>query len=268
MERQPDLSISGMGKMNGGIFSHVDISGVGTILGDVEAERIVISGKGTIEGNAKASRKIDISGMGKITGNVECEELSSSGTGTINGNLQCQTAESSGNLKVGGSAKVVELATDGRCRIDGQLKAEKIISHGYISIGADVEAEVFYSQGSFTVEGLINANKIDIEIYGFCKAKEIGGEEIRVRNRHVNLPIVSKLISSFLGNGRELDNLISDLIEGTEVSLEYTHARTVRGNRVIIGRNCQIDEVEYTDTLEIDPSASVKLSTKIITPKE
>ncbi|MHB1654619.1 MAG: polymer-forming cytoskeletal protein [Desulfitobacteriaceae bacterium] len=70
MERLPDLSISGMGKVNGGTFSHVDISRLGIILGSVEAERIIISGKGTIEGNAKASRKIDIYGMGRITSNV------------------------------------------------------------------------------------------------------------------------------------------------------------------------------------------------------
>ena len=264
MTRLNDLSISGMGKVNGGIFSNVNISGLGTILGDVEAERIVISGKGTIEGNTKASRKIDISGMGRITGNVEGTEITSSGTGTIDGNLQCDRVETSGNLKIGGSAKVIELVTDGRCKIDGSLKAEKmIISHGYLSVGSDVESEEFISKGSFAIEGLLNANRIDIEIKGFCKVKEIGGEEISVRNRYVNLAILSKFVSSFLGNGRELDKLAVQLVEGTVISLEYTHAGIVRGNNVKIGPECTIEEVEYADNLEIDPTSIVKRQTKM-----
>jgi cytoskeletal protein CcmA (bactofilin family) len=263
MTQLSDLSISGMGKANGGTFRYVDISGLGTILGDVEAERISISGKGTIEGNTKASQKIDISGMGRITGNVEAMEITLSGTGTIDGKVQCDRLETSGNLKVRGSAKVIELATDGRCRLDGQLKADKIISHGYLSVGSDVEAEEFISQGSFTIEGLLNANRIDIEINGFCKVQEIGGEEILVRNRHGNLAIISKFVSYFLGNGKELGKLTVKLVEGTVVSLENTTAGIVRGNNVKIGPECTIEEVEYIDSLEIDPTSIVKHQIKL-----
>ena len=263
MERLPELSISGMGKVNGGKFGTVDISGMGSIVGDVEAEKIAISGKGTIEGNTKASRRIDISGMGSVTGDLEAGQVNSSGTATVSGNLVADMVEISGNLKIKGTAKVKELATDGRCRIDGQLKAEKIQTRGYLSVGADVEAEDFISQGSFSMDGLLNSNIIDIEIYGFCKAKEIGGDQIYVKNRHVNLPFISRIVSSFLGNGRELDKLTVELIEGTEVSLEYTHAKTVRGNNVKIGPECVIEEVEYKESIETDPLSSVQRVTKI-----
>ncbi|MDQ7092149.1 polymer-forming cytoskeletal protein [Desulfosporosinus sp. PR] len=263
MTKLSDLSISGMGKVNGGTFGNVDISGLGTIQGDVEAERIIISGKGTIEGNTKAAQKIDISGMGRITGNVEGKEITSSGTGTIEGNLQGERIQTSGNLKIGGNAKVVELATDGRSRIDGQLKAEKIMFHGYLSVGADVEAEEFISQGSFSIDGLLNANRIDIDINGFCKVNEIGGEEILVRNRHGNWNFLTKFVNSFLGNDRELGKLSVKLIEGTDIYLEYSHVGIVRGNNIKIGPQCTIEEVEYRDSLSIDPSSTVKRETKM-----
>jgi cytoskeletal protein CcmA (bactofilin family) len=264
MERLAELRISGMGKANGGKFSYVDISGLGKVLGDVEAERITISGKGTIEGNASINHKLEISGMGTISGSVKGGQLVSSGTGSVGGEVDVSVVESSGNLKICGEAKVGELHNNGRMRFERGLKAEKMVSHGLLSVGGDLEAEDFYSQGSFSVGGLLNAQKMNIEIHGYCQAKEIGGEEILVRSgRYISLSILSKLVSPFLGQGRELDRLTADLIEGTVVSLEYTTAKVVRGNKIKLGPGCVIDLVEYTDTIDIDPQATVKKHIKI-----
>lgn len=262
MNRLPDLSISGMGKTGGGKFANVEISGMGTILGDVDAERISISGKGTIEGNASVARKVEVSGMGTIRGSVTGGQVISSGTASIEGTVEAELVESSGNLKIGRDAKIHELSNAGRCRIEASLKAEKVSSYGLLSVGADAEAEEFYSQGSFSIGGLLNANKIDIEIHGYCQAKEIGGEEIWVRNGH-SFSFLAKLISPFLSNGKEFDKLTADLIEGTIVSLEFTSAKVVRGNKITIGPDCVVQEVEYTDELEIDSRAVVHKQTKI-----
>ncbi|MDA8442978.1 MAG: polymer-forming cytoskeletal protein [Peptococcaceae bacterium] len=264
MEKLSDLSISGVGKTPGGKFRDVDISGLGKVLGDVEAERVVISGKGTIEGNAVVTRKMEISGMGTITGNVTGGEISSSGTGAIDGLVDVQMVESSGNLRVSGEAKIKELFCSGRCRFDKSLKGEKVTSHGLLSAGGDVEVEEFHAQGSFSVDGLLNAHHIDVEIHGYCQAKEIGGEDIRVRSgKYISASILAKLINPFLGTGRQLDKLTANLIEGTNVSLEYTSAKIVRGNKVIIGPNCTIDLVEYTDSLEVNPRAQVANQSKL-----
>ncbi len=264
MDRLPDLSISGMGRTQGGRFNDVDISGLGKVVGDMEAERIVISGKGTIEGNVVLAKRMEISGMGTITGGVKGGEIHSSGTGSIEGSTDIAYLESSGNIRVGGEAKVRELYSSGRCRFDRSLKAEKILSRGWLSAGGDVEAEDFRSQGSFTVDGLLNANRLEIEIHGCCQAKEIGGEEIRVTSgKYISASILAKLINPLLGNGRELDRLTAEQIEGTNVSVEYTHAKVVRGNNVKIGPECTIELVEYTDSIEINPGAVVKSQTKL-----
>ncbi|HWJ03998.1 MAG TPA: polymer-forming cytoskeletal protein [Verrucomicrobiae bacterium] len=263
MDRLADVSISGMGSSNGGVFSNVDISGMGTIHGDVEAERISISGKGTIEGNVAVFRRVEISGMGTIRGSVKGGQLVSSGSGNVEGIVDVELIESAGNLKVGRDAKVKELSNAGRCRFDLSVRGDKIESYGLLSVGNDLEAETFYSQGSFTVGGLLNANRVDIEIHGFCQAREIGGEEIRVRSNGWGIPLLNKLINPFLGSGRELDRLTADVIEGTVVSLSYTTAKVVRGNKIVIGPECKIDEVEYTDSVEVDPRACVGKQTKL-----
>ncbi|MNC54128.1 hypothetical protein D3C81_998200 [compost metagenome] len=56
----------------------------------------------------------------------------------------------------------------------------------------------------------------------------------------------------------------SGLIEGDSVELQNTHAHTVRGEKVIIGPDCVIQKVEYSDYLEIHRSATVKQQTKFV----
>ncbi len=238
MDSLGDLKISGMGKMNGGKFNNVDISGMGKILGDIEANSITVSGSGNIGGNAKASR------------------VSVSGNASINGDVEGERVESSGNFKTSGSVKAAEISNSGRIRIDGNLKSKKIISEGMLSIGGELEAEEFYTDGVFKVGGLLNANTIDVKIQWDSYAKEIGGETIKVRKgKHFGMNFIFLLFSKGFG-------LQADVIEGTDIYLENTKAKVVRGNKVKIGPDCNIDQVEYTDSFEVAAGSVVKNQVK------
>jgi hypothetical protein len=50
----------------------------------------------------------------------------------------------------------------------------------------------------------------------------------------------------------------ADTIEGDEIFLENTHARIVRGKKITIGEGCEIEMVEYSESLEVSPKARVK----------
>ncbi|HZG57183.1 hypothetical protein [Paenibacillus sp.] len=64
-------------------------------------------------------------------------------------------------------------------------------------------------------------------------------------------------LSELLGFGRK-GALRAELIEGTELDLEWTEARVIRGNRVRVGPGCIAELVEYTEHVQIDPEAVVK----------
>lgn len=98
MEGLQNVNISGTGKINGGKFAEVNISGLGQILGDVEANRIEVSGMETIKGRAKMHRFL-VSGNGTVEGELEGSEL-----------------ETSGNFKVNGPVKVIDIRNQGRAR--------------------------------------------------------------------------------------------------------------------------------------------------------
>lgn len=244
MERLQNINISGTGKINGGKFENINISGFGKILGDVEANLIEVSGMATVNGRAKMQRFV-------VQGN-----------GTVEGELEGSELDITGNFKIKGSTKVNQIRNEGRARFKGSVKADKVACFGYISADQDLEAENFNCEGSFSIQGLLNANKISVEINGFCYAKEIGCEEIRVRcQSHWNF--FHKLMTPFLGPNHAPDKLTTDLLEGTLIQISDTHAKVVRGQDIRIGPGCKIGEVEYSGKLEIDPQAIVGKQTKI-----
>ncbi len=53
-----------------------------------------------------------------------------------------------------------------------------------------------------------------------------------------------------------------ELIEGDDVSLEATNAQIIRGKRVKVGDRCRIDTVEYSESLEVSPKATVQRQVK------
>ncbi|MFS0820149.1 polymer-forming cytoskeletal protein [Bacillus sp. 1P02SD] len=231
-ENQGNLLINGMGSSGGGSFNKVLINGKGNVQGDIECNDFTINGTGTVNGNVKGNEG-KISGSGNIEGSIEFEQFTIEGTGGIKGDAKINNMKISGNGKIGGS-----------------LKAEEIKIRGKATIAEDCEAEEFKGTGGFVIGGLLNADVIDISIAGECRAKEIGGRTITVK----------KGIFSFLNNLFKAVypvSLTTEIIEADEIEIEYTNAKMVRGDNVVIGPHCHIDVVEYKGTFSQDPSAKV-----------
>ena len=240
MENSNHVNISGVGKLNGGQYSNIEISGFGRLTGDVQAQHIHISGSGTIDGDTKAER------------------IRVTGAGTIYGNVEATFVESTGNFKVTGQAEIKELVNEGRCRLDTDVNADKIHSSGYFSIGGNIRTENFYSKGSLTIEGRLEAQLAEIEITGFCNVRDIVGKAIYIRKQDkINLSSLSKFINPLLGKGRELDKLKCQEICGQEIDIEFTEAKVIKGNKVTLGPDCRIEEVIYKEELKVHSSAWV-----------
>ncbi len=220
-----DLKIYGQGSSAGGEYNKVSIMGEGRIGGDVYCLNLKIYGEGEILGNLKVEDTIDIKGQAKIKGDLEGEKL-----------------------KIQGDVQVCGASVE-KAEIMGNITTEN-----------DFNAEKFKLEGGFTMGGLLNADEIKISLYWPCKAREIGGSEIKVKKD-------SKL--SFLGlknmiksNGCSKE-LIADIIEGDDVYLEYTRAEVVRGNNIELGQGCEIELVEYKNNFKQNDNAKVNIFKKI-----
>jgi cytoskeletal protein CcmA (bactofilin family) len=232
-----DLVINGFGASNGGQFRVVTINGRGTVNSDLECNELECNGSGTINGNV-TSEKTKVSGHAKFKGNLESHKLTIDGTAKIDKNLSAE-----------------KLSVSGKATVGGRVKCEEIKIHGTFSVYEDCEAEIFKADSMFTIGGLLNADQIDIRMFGECKAKEIGGQTITVKYKG---SVIGNLLKPLYK-----PQLETDLIEGDLIELENTLAKIVRGNKVRIGPNCQIGLVEYTGELSMDKKAVVSESRKV-----
>ncbi|PEW03012.1 cytoplasmic protein [Bacillus cereus] len=230
--RTENLIINGYGSSNGGEFHKVQLNGKGTVNGNVECDEFQCNGYGAVTGDLKSGHA-RISGSGKIEGTVRAEMLRIDGKATITQDVKANTLKIAGKGTIGGNITGEELKINGQATIDGNC-----------------EVDIFSSEGQFTVGGLLSADEININIHGTCRAKEIGGQTIKVRHR---LSTFSRLFKSVFGLQLE-----AELLEGDNIDIDYAHIKTVRGNNVTVGPNCEIELIEYTGVLTVDKSAHVK----------
>jgi len=232
-----DLVINGFGASNGGQFRVVTLNGRGTVNNDLECLELDCNGSGILNGNV-ISEKAKVNGHAKVRGSIDSKILTIDGSARIDKNLSAE------KLKVSGKATV-----------GGRVKCEEIKIQGTFTVGEDCEAEIFKAESQFTIGGLLNADQVDIKMFGECKAKEIGGQTITVKAKG---SLVGNLLKAFFK-----PQLETELIEGDKIQLENTIAKIVRGNQVWIGPNCQIGLVEYTEEFSMDKKAIVTENRKV-----
>ncbi len=244
-EKRNSASISGVGKISGGTYDRVTISGAGKVTGDLEADELRIAGAGKVEGRVRA-REIVVSGSTTFSDSVYGDEMRVSGSARIDGRVEVKELKCSGSLKV-----------------NGGISSQYLKSAGHLHVGGDVAAEIFKASGGFHIEGLLSADRVEINLGGRCTAREIGGEKIIVRRggwREKGI-LFDGLIKLFTGGGSE--ELRAQLIEGDEVYLEDTTAEIVRGKAVEIGPGCRIGTVEYSASLKVANDAVVRNKSKV-----
>lgn len=244
-EKRSSASISGAGKISGGLYERISISGAGKIDGDVDAEEISASGAVKIAGRTIASR------------------LRASGSIAFDDDAQIGEAEISGSCRFKGNLKVKEIKSSGSIKVSGNILGEYVKISGGLGVDGNVETDIFRMSGAFAIDQLLSADKVEISMGGRCRVREIGGERIEVR-RHDwrgRRSILSGLARLF-GHG-EAAELRCQLIEGDEIYLEATRAETVRGKKIVIGKDCTIEAVEYSESLAVDDSAVVRNKVQI-----
>lgn len=235
-KKRGDLIINGFGSSNGGQFNQVIVNGKGTVNSDIDCEKFECNGTGTVNGNV-VSQSAKISGNGKVNGSIESQYLSIDGS-----------------AKVANHLFVSKLKIAGKAYVGGKIKSDELNLRGRITVEEDCEAEVIKAESQFTIGGLLNADLVDITIFANCKAKEIGGQTILIKQKASLLGLFKGFIPT---------QLETELIEGDKIEIEYTKAGIVRGNYVSIGPNCVIDVVEHSGELLMAENTVVREIRKV-----
>lgn len=247
-----DLKINDNSQVQGGIYNDVKVNGNLKINGESEMDTLKINGNCEQEGNVKVHDELKLNGSANFNGEVTAGEVK------INGDGKFMGIASFAELKINGDTSFKELLTakeikiNGELRSDNNIETEDIKINGNLRVKGNVESENFRSNGEFTIEGLLNSDVVEIVPNQNCSAKEIGGRYIRIGSRNTR-----SSSTNFLGK------IQTEVIEGDLIDLTNTTSQIVRGDKVIIRDNCEIDRVEYKTSLRISGNGKVNESLKI-----
>jgi cytoskeletal protein CcmA (bactofilin family) len=229
---------------------------------------IAINGSGSSGGGT--FNKVTIRGEGTITENVTCTTFKTFGTSEIKESLEADQFSVFGESKVKGSCTAPNLKVMGQLTVEGDVTSKNTKVRGSLEIGNDFKGDVADVKGELTVKGgaelerlsltgrlqvsgMLNAGDIDLQLkYDDSHVDEIGGEKIQIRRKTAPLPF-----------GKSEGMFQAKVIEGDDLYLEYTKADVVRGKRVSIGKGCEINLVEFSQTLKKSGNPVVKEAKKI-----
>jgi cytoskeletal protein CcmA (bactofilin family) len=221
VETDAGLKVVGTTSTAGGTFRHIKMTGEHVLSGDTKCDVIKCIGEVEIKGNLTAHRL-------RLTGECRVEGFLEAGTARVTGNLTAR------------SIRGQELKMTGHLKLEQSCEAEEIDFRGWLEL-----------------DGLINAERVNLGLYGPSRAGEVGGSVVTIkRGRFSGL---KNLFSAFGGNA----GMQADLIEGDTLHLEYVKAAVVRGNRVTIGAGCEIGQVEYRGVLVKHPRSKIESEIRV-----
>ena len=120
-------SFSGVGNMENGRIDGV-ISFPGGVYGNLD-----INGVATAEGPLEAAQ-MDVSGVFNARSDVSCHEIKATGVATIDGNLRAECIDVDGVITVhGNKVEASRIVCDGILSTDGQVSADTIDANGFIN---------------------------------------------------------------------------------------------------------------------------------------
>lgn len=148
-----NVRISGKGSFEGGEFGGVSINGSGRC--DKAQRDIRINGTGRFEGGRFG--KISVNGTAHCDGDLDAEKLVVSGTFRCGGGICARAARVNGTLHCGADAAVKKLHVNGTFVSKGgiKLEADEIECSGTIRIDGQISADSLLVKGSVFAQEIV-----------------------------------------------------------------------------------------------------------------
>lgn len=205
-------------------------------------------------------RDVVIKGSGQITGDLECNKYEVYGTGEMKGNLTSENLVVKGQFKFDGQINTADLKVYGESEFHGDIFADEVSIQGSLKTNGDLNAEICKIEGGFEIDGLLNVEMFELTMHWPCRVSEIGGTNIKIKKDGKFGFIGLKNMINPHSNKRLLE---VDTIEADDIYLENTHAKIVRGKKITLGPECQIDKVEYQDSFMGHEKSKVESTEKL-----
>lgn len=175
----------------------------------------------------------------KILGEMICNEVCNTNNDLeILGRLTAKSYYKGDTIRVYGQGFFKDILEFNEIDVLGELEVEK-----------NCKGNKFLSKGKLNINGILSSNLVKINPKGISFIKEINAHDIQIRNKNL-----------FNFGDTEIN---SEIIYGNKVKLENTNCKLVKGDDVIILGSCNIERVEYINSIFISDDSNVKENVKV-----
>lgn len=202
--------------LDGGVYNNINVFGSLTVTGDIECQDVDVYGSSYFQGRLN-SKSMKIFGKGKFDDEVEITNLS------VKGKCKFEKNVFVNNMDIYGVVTCQE----------NIIKSKDVKLYGMLKI-KNLEAENIFVKGYVNCLEQLNGENIEIDTNSGSNIKEMVGSKITIKPSR-----------KYFGKAKDIK---IDIIEGDDIYLENVYAKVVRGNKIEIGPNCQIDLLEYHES--------------------
>ncbi len=227
-----NLNIFANSTISGGTYDNIRVFGSASITGDVEVTKMDVYGSSVFKGTSKIT-KLKVYGSSSFKGETICQEMDIKGSSSFSSKVKVDI------LKVYGSVKFNEDIQD----------SKEVSIYGDVNVKS-LEADKINIKGNISGCELLNGETIEITTNAGATINEIFGSKITIKPN----------LTSFFQKTKPVE---VNLIEGDNILLENVIAKTVRGSHIKIGDKCEIETLEYRDTVEVSKDSKVNQTTKL-----
>ena len=189
-----------------------------------------------------------LNGIGKFDGG-EFYNATINGIGTLNGDLVCEKLTINGAFTSNGEIKVKSiLDINGTSKFSKTVKCHELELNGTAKFLENVEVEKAKINGLLTVEKELSVGDLEISSASFS-IRELHADNVVIHDLHK-----IRAFNSLYEIGE---------VECTSIEANSLKCKKISASRVVLGKNAQVELVEYSDYIDIDPRANIKEVRKI-----
>jgi len=213
---------------------------------------------------------IRIFGSAEINGELIVSNMDVYGSTKFNFKSEIDALNVFGSCDFKAYVAVKNMDIKGTCSFDSQVKVDFLKVYGSVDFKENIshakevniygnvdvkllEADKIVITGVIKCTEQLNCETVDISSISGSTIKEIVGTTINIKPK-LNTKTIEPI---------HIEPIHIEIIDGDNIYLEYVHAKVVRGNKVVIGPHCNIDKVEYKETVSISSDSNVKQSSQV-----
>lgn len=209
-------------------------------------------------------KDLKILGTRLLAGGVY-KEVEIIGDCEVEGELNCSYANLVGNMQFDDKLIVNDnLSIIGNCVFNNYIESYMIDITGKLLCRGNIVCENFLCNGSINAFSISAKN---VNICGSCRLNELNAEELLFENhiieidkiyaRNINIKLAEEI--SFYNKSK----IYVDYIECDKICVDAIKCNKLFANDVILGPNCEIEYIKYSNNIEVSPLAKVKEIVKL-----